>query len=249
MQIDVNMKTISIIIAILGIILGIIGGIDAIRLSVLSTDLVWNGLLALIMSILAIVGVLIFSKNMKMGSVQFIVSGIGIFIAIYLYGIYGAICLIVAGILGFVANMESDEEQEDNKMFLLLPVATVAIIFIVLIGSVAFGAIDMSTSSNAISVDNINSNIKTEYGSTSGEFKGNLHTDKEFSYLTVQVEFFDENGVSLSKTYGFTQNNVKPGVYEFSAYYYGSKIPSKAVIEVSSDFGGEPIYTHNVTIN
>lgn len=249
MEITLNLKTISTIVAVITVIIGIIEGLNVFSLSGLVSDFVFYGSLAIIIAILGLLGVYISKMDIRIAAIQYIIIGLGLFITIGYYGVIGCVIFVVAGVLAIVEYMQTKEEVTTDKKLFLIPVLTIIIIVLFLLVSVGLGILDSMAASDSVSFSDLSASISNEYGTTSGDLTGTLNVDKDFDYLEVKVSFYNSNNLTLYESYAYNGNNVHPGKYSIDAFYFGNEIPTKAVIEVYNEINSNPIYTQNVNIN
>ncbi len=79
MEITLNLKTISTIVAVIAVIIGIIEGLNVFSLSGLVPDFVFYGSLAIIIAILGLLGVYISKMDIRIAAIQYIIIGLGLF--------------------------------------------------------------------------------------------------------------------------------------------------------------------------
>lgn len=70
MEITINLKTVSTIVAIVAVIIGIIEGLNVFSLSGLVPDFVFYGSLAIIIAILGLLGVYISKMDIRIAAIQ-----------------------------------------------------------------------------------------------------------------------------------------------------------------------------------
>lgn len=117
MEITINLKTVSTIVAIVAVIIGIIEGLNVFSLSGLVPDFVFYGSLAIIIAILGLLGVYISKMDIRIAAIQYIILGLGLFIAIGYYGVIGCVIFIVAGVLAIAEYVQTKEEVTPDKSF------------------------------------------------------------------------------------------------------------------------------------
>lgn len=118
MEISINLKTVSTIVAIVAVIIGIIEGLNVFSLSGLVPDFVFYGSLAIIIAILGLLGVYISKMDIRIAAIQYIILGLGLFIAIGYYGVIGCVIFIVAGVLAIAEYVQTKNEvTPDKKLF------------------------------------------------------------------------------------------------------------------------------------
>lgn len=249
MEITINLKTVSTIVAIVAVIIGIIEGLNVFSLSGLVPDFVFYGSLAIIIAILGLLGVYISKMDIRIAAIQYIILGLGLFITIGYYGVIGCVIFIVAGVLAIAEYVQTKEEVTPDKKLFLIPVLTIIIIVLFLLASAGLGVLDSMSASDSVSFSGLSAAISNDYGVTSGDLTGTLNVDKDFDYLEVKVRFYNSNNLTLYESYAYTGSNVHPGKYSVDAFYYGNEMPTKAVIEVYNEVNGDLIHTQNVNIN
>ena len=230
MEITINLKTVSTIVAIVAVIIGIIEGLNVFSLSGLVPDFVFYGSLAIIIAILGLLGVYISKMDIRIAAIQYIILGL-------------------AGVLAIAEYVQTKEEVTPDKKLFLIPVLTIVIIVLFLLASAGLGVLDSMAASDSVSFSGLSAAISNDYGVTSGDLTGTLNVDKDFDYLEVKVRFYNSNNLTLYESYAYTGSNVHPGKYSVDAFYYGNEMPTKAVIEVYNEVNGDPIHTQNVNIN
>lgn len=117
MEITINLKTVSTIVAIVAVIIGIIEGLNVFSLSGLVPDFVFYGSLAIIIAILGLLGVYISKMDIRIAAIQYIILGLGLFITIGYYGVIGCVIFIVAGVLAIAEYVQTKEEVTRQKAF------------------------------------------------------------------------------------------------------------------------------------
>ena len=195
MEITINLKTVSTIVAIVAVIIGIIEGLNVFSLSGLVPDFVFYGSLAIIIAILGLLGVYISKMDIRIAAIQYII--LGLFIAIGYYGVIGCVIFIVAGVLAIAEYVQTKEEVTPDKKLFLIPVLTIVIIVLFLLASAGLGVLDSMAASDSVSFSGLSVAISNDYGVTSGDLTGTLNVDKDFDYLEVKVRFYNSNNLTL----------------------------------------------------
>lgn len=95
-------RTIELALGISGGVFGLIGGIFALLFSFFVSDALSLGISAVLASIVGIVGAIYVTKNPRWGGIILIISAIWLLISISLFGLLGAILLLIAGIVALV---------------------------------------------------------------------------------------------------------------------------------------------------
>ena len=219
MEVTINLKTISTIVAIIAIIIGIIEGLNVISLSGIVSDFVFYGSLAIIIAILGFLGVYVSKTNINIAAIQYIILGIGLFLTIGYYGVIGCVIFIVAGGLAFAEYIQAKDEVSTDEKLVLIPVLTIAILVLFLLISFGLGVLDGMAESDSVSFSDLSANIANEYGTTSGDLTGTLNVDKDFDYLTVKARFYNSDNLTLYESYAYTGSNVHSGKYSIDAFY------------------------------
>lgn len=247
----------SSILAILGIIFGVIGAIMAFSFSVLGSDLVINSSIAFVSSFLAIVGIWIAGKDDLIAGVTYIICGISVLIGISLLGVIPLILFVIAGALairdGRKARSEGEIDTDLNKKYWIVPVLVLLIIIVCAVAAQSSFDSGMSEDSKSIQISDVSNNLEESYGLVSGGINGKISTTKDFDYLQMEVDYFDDSGSNIYQdTIAWNKNNVTANQnYTFNSVYAGSgsEIPKKATIKVYKDFSTDNvIYEQNVTL-
>ncbi|RAP54831.1 MAG: hypothetical protein BZ137_00130 [Methanosphaera sp. rholeuAM130] len=263
------------IMAILAMVFGLGGAFAAYGLSGLSADLMTNGSITLVSSILGLAGIWLFNKDYKIAAAQYIVCGLGVLIGTSLFGILGFLFYLIAGVVAF---MEKDKvgniapinpeyvhnfgnsqtatvqiPQEDNKMLWLVPLASVIIIILVgVIGGLSYEN-DMNSKAQSIEITNVSSDLKASYGYYSGGIQANLKSQRDIDNVQIKAIWYSDSGAQLDETYdtGTISDITANQTYKLNFPYYQStdNKPAKAEIQVYESFGSELLYSHNVTFN
>ena len=103
-------RTTELVLGIIGGIFGLLGGIAAVIIGTFfdafgatgSSDIIITGSIAIIVSIIGIIGAILARNKPKLGGILMIVSGIIGFICIFVFYILGGIFLVIGGILALV---------------------------------------------------------------------------------------------------------------------------------------------------
>ena len=127
MEITINLKTVSTIVAIVAVIIGIIEGLNVFSLSGLVPDFVFYWSLAIIIAILGLLGVYISKMDIRIAAIQYIILGLGLFIAIGYYGVIGCVIFIVAGVLAIAEYVQTKDSANaiisENMRFVMKNIA------------------------------------------------------------------------------------------------------------------------------
>lgn len=234
-------KKLPIILAIIAVVLSIVEG--------LSTPMLMgyeNILISIGTGIIGgIIGILLIEKldEPLIGSVELIATGALIFMFIGRFGEIAAILFIVAAILtlylkGYYSN---------KKKLWAIPVLTIVLIFAILIGG---GIFYQMNASNSITVGNVSGSLNESYGYYDGDVSGDIFVGTNFDYLTVTVDYYDNQGTIIYSTIAWNSVNPENGKsYKFDGKYFGQKVPTRAEVKVlDSTKSTTPLYSENVTL-
>ena len=189
-----------------------------------------------------------FKKEYLIAGIQFIVTGILMTFLIGNMAFIGCIIFILAGILSIVLNKKYNI---NNKILLSLPVVTVILMILVGVLFVGIGDYNQSQLSKQVTLSNVNNDIAYSYGYYEGNLKGDIHFDTSLDDVSMEVEFMDENGKVLDKTYALTESSVEADkTYQFDAWYMKQEKPYTAQIILKNDAFSDvdPFYVQNVTL-
>ncbi len=216
------------IIAVLAMVFGLGGAFVAYSFSGLSAELITNGSISLVSSILGLLGIYLFEKDYKIAIVQYIICGIGVLVGTSLFGILGFIFYLMAAV---IAYMERDkggyissngledahffgEESEIRRRYSNFPkntnnstvywiIPTVSVIIIILVGVLGglSYANDMQAKSDGIELTNLSSDIKVEYGYYTGGVQGILKSQRDLDNVQIKGLWYSESGAQIDETY------------------------------------------------
>ena len=216
------------IIAVLAMVFGLGGAFVAYSFSGLSAELITNGSISLVSSILGLLGIYLFEKDYKIAIVQYIICGIGVLVGTSLFGILGFIFYLMAAV---IAYMERDkggyissngledahffgEESEIRRRYSNFPkntnnstvywiIPTVSVIIIILVGVLGglSYANDMQAKSDGIELTNLSSDIKVEYGYYTGGVQGILKSQRNLDNVQIKGLWYSESGAQIDETY------------------------------------------------
>ena len=263
------------IVAIIAMVCGLGGALSAYGLSGLSAELITNGSITLISSLLGLAGIWLFNKDYKIAMVQYIVCGLGVLIGTSFFGILGCLVYIIAAVVAFIEKDKVNNiapinpnythtfgnnpqpnmpvASQDNKILWLIPVASIIIIILVgVIGGLSYEN-DMTAKAQSIEITNISSDLKVSYGYYTGGIQGTLKSQRDLDNVQVKAVWYSESGAQLDETYDTGSiTDVKANqTYKLNMPYYKTSDdkPAKAEIRVYESFGQELLYSHNVTFN
>ena len=237
---------IPLILGIIGVIVGLVEG--------LSCPVLFGWINIMSEIVIAIVGgsfglyLYHFKKEYLSAGIQFIVTGILMTFLIGNMAFIGCIIFILAGILSIVLNKKYNI---NNKILLSLPVVTVILMILVGVLFVGIGDYNQSQLSKQVTLSNVNNDIAYSYGYYEGNLKGDIHFDTSLDDVSMEVEFMDENGKVLDKTYALTESSVEADkTYQFDAWYMKQEKPYTAQIILKNDAFSDvdPFYVQNVTL-
>lgn len=242
---DNKLILIPLILGIIGVIVGLIEG--------LSCPMLFGWINIVTEMLIAVVGGCLgiylfkFEKEYLIAGIQFVVTGILMAFLIGNMALIGCIIFILAGILAIVLTKKYNV---DNKVLLVLPVFTVILMVLVALLMVGVGDYNQNQLANQVTISNVENTIVPSYGYYDGYLKGDIHFDASLDYVSMEVEFLDENGKVLDKTFGLMDTTVKAGkTYQFEAVYMKQEKPYKAQISLKNDvLEDEPFYVQNVTL-
>lgn len=126
------------------------------------------------------------------------------------------------------------------------PIISVILLVLVAVAGQSIYNGYMSSSAEAINVNNISSSIALDYGYYTGEITGILTIKEDFDYLNAKIDFYDSSGAKMDNAaYVITQNNAKSGdTFNIKGFYSNKENPAKAILTVYNEFASnEPIYT------
>ena len=175
---------------------------------------------------------------------EFIVTGILVFMFIGRFGEISAILFIIAAILVlYFKGMHNS-----NKKLWAIPILTFVLVFVALI---AGGALYQINAENSVVVGNLSQNISDDgFGYYTGYLTGDIHVDSNFDYLTVKVDYYDNENKIIDSNIGWYGSNPQSGnTYKISSWYWEKIQPAKAkVYVVDSSNDDTPLYVENLTI-
>jgi hypothetical protein len=212
-----------------------------------------NAMVAIFASILGILGLWLSDKDNKIAAAQYIVVGLGLFIAIGAFGILGFIFFVIAALLSFRDKVQIESTEKIGGMNKLWFVPIVSLILLMIVGAGMESGIESNTEENskAITINDISNTISNSYGYYTGDLLATLSSSKAMDYIQVEVDYYDESGVKIdSSPFAFNENNIVPNhKYKIKAYYHSEEKPSKAEIKVYSDLSSSNLlYSKNVTL-
>ena len=264
------------IMAVLAFIFGLGGALVAYSWTGLSAELMTNGSISLVSSILGLIGIYLYEKDYKIAIAQYVLCGAGVLIGTSLYGVLGCVFFVLAAILAYVEKDKSgakagrfdevhfygDERQireryadfphkaSKNSIFWAVPVISVILIISVgVLGGLSYQH-DLHEKANGIEIINISSDLNVQYGYYSGGVKGILTSQNDINSVQIKGVWYAQDGSQIDQTYDTNiLNDIKAGQkYQLNIPYYQSsdKKPVKVVIEVYESFDKKPLFNQTV---
>lgn len=237
------LKKLPIILAIISILVSLAEGF--------STPVLmgWDSIMfSIFMGVIGgIIGLILVEKINEplIGSIEYIVTGVIIYMFIGRFGEFSVILFIITAIITLYIKGSSIK----NKKLITIPIITFALIFILLI---AGGALYQINAENSITVGNLTENITYNgYGYYDGYITGDINVDSDFDYLCVNVDYYDSQNKIIRSDIGWNELNPESGnTYKISSWYFENTPPEKAKITViDSEDSKTPLYSENITIN
>lgn len=244
---DNKLIIIPLILGIIGVVVGLAEG--------LSCPMLFGWINIMTEIVIAVVGgcfglyLYHFKQEYLIAGIQFIITGILMVLLIGNMAFIGCIIFILAGILSIFLTKKY---TVDNKRLLILPIFTVILMIIVAVLFVGLGEYNQSQLSNEVSISNLNNDIAYSYGYYDGYLKGDVYFDTSLDYVSMEVEFLDENGKVLDSTYALMDSSVEAGkTYQFEALYMKEEKPYTAQISMKNSALDDegPFYVQNVTLS
>lgn len=267
------------ILAILGFVFGLGGALVAYSMSGLSADLITNGSITLISSILGLIGIYLFEKDYRLAVAQYAIAGLGVLIGTSLMGILGFLLYLIAAIMSYIEREKSGskasgfdeiyfygDENEIRQRYVNFPtnsaknmiywaIPIVTIILIILAGALGDASYqnDLQNKADSIDITDITSDLKVSYGYYSGGVQGTLISQRDIENVQIKGVWFAEDGSQIDQTY---DSNIISDIkanqkYQLNIPYYKESTykPVKVVIEVYENFDEKPLYQKTVNFN
>lgn len=242
---DNKLILIPLVLGIIGVIVGLAEG--------LSCPMLFGWINIMTEMVIAVVGGCLgiflfkFKKEYLIAGIQFIITGVLMTFLIGNMALIGCIIFIIAGILAIVLTKKYNI---DNKVLLILPAFTVILMLLVAVLMVGVGEYNQSQLADQVSISNVQNTIAPSYGYYDGYLKGDVYFDTSLDYVSMEVEFLDENGKVLDTTYANMDTSVEAGkTYQFEAWYMKEEKPYKAQISIkNSALEEEPFYVQEVNL-
>ncbi len=249
------------ILAILALLFGIGGAIGAYGLSGISAELVTNGSITLVASLLGLIGVYLFEKDYKLAIIQYIICGLGVLIGTSLFGLLGCIFYIAAAIMAYVEKDKSgskadnmfddmhffgDERQIRQKypnfptnkakttIYYIIPIMTIILIILVgVLGDMSYQN-DLQNKADSIQLTNVSSDLKVNYGYYSGGVQGTLSSERDIEHVQIKGVWYSADGSQLDQTYDSNiMTDMKAGQkYQLNIPYYKESTNVPAKVEI-----------------
>ena len=237
---------IPLILGIIGVVIGIVEG--------LSCPVLFGWINIMSEMVIAVVGgcfglyLYHFKKEYLISGIQFIITGILMTFLIGNMALIGCIIFLVAGILSIFLTKKYNV---DNKFLLILPVFTVILMILIAGLFVGIGEYNQNQLSKQVTISNVHNDISESYGYYGGNLKGDIHFDTSLDYVTMEVEFMDENGKILENNYALMDSSVDADkTYQFETYYMKQEKPYTAqiILKNSASNDENPFYVRNITL-
>ncbi len=190
-----------------------------------------------------------FKEEYFIAGIQFIVTGILMVLLIGRMAIIGCIIFIIAGILAIFLHKKYNA---NNRILFTLPVFTVVLMFLFLFLMVGVSDYNQAQLTDQVNISNVNNTIQLSYGYYEGDVKGDICFGTDLDYVSMEMEFLDENGKVLDKAYPLIESSVEAGkTYQFDGMYFKEEKPYKAQITLKNDAldDEDPFYMQNITLN
>lgn len=229
------LAVISIVLAIVEVLFTpILMGYDSIMIS---------GLVAVIGGI---IGIYLMDKLNEplVAAINFISVAIVIFMFIGRFGEISAVLFVITAILLLYVK----GTHVYNRKFFAIPILMVVLVLLIfIIGGIAYNI----NAENSVKVGNITKDSKLSYNYWNSHVRGDIHIDTSFDYLSVNVNFYDQQNKIIYKAIGWNEIHPQSGkTYTFDGSYFGETPPAKAEIIVTDKSDSSHIlYTENVTFN
>jgi len=233
-----------IILGIIGIVLGILEGLNCPMLMGWE-NILFEMIVAIMGGCLGLILFKIFDEYLLAG-VEFIITGSLMYLALYNLALIGSILFIIAGVFSIVLF----KRGINDKKLISIPILTIVVPFLILIMIMAVSAVAESNLTNQVNISNVENSIVSDYGYYSGSLKGDIYLNADFEYIELDIEYFDADGKVLDSNYAWNQANAQSGkTYQFESSYYNKEQPVKAQITIYKDsIDKKPFYIQNVTL-
>ncbi len=246
LKLDNRTLLIPLILGVIGVFIGIGEGLSCPML------MGWENIVCEMISAIlgGCLGIILyhFQKEYLIAGIEFIITGILMVFFISNLALIGGFIFIIAGVLAIFLTKKLNA---DNKLLFAVPVATVIIVFLIIIVMAGMNIANQNSLSDSVSIDNVNNSIELSYGYYDGNVKGDIHFNKTIDYISMEMVFLDENGKILTSTYPLDVSSVEEGkTYQFDAFYMEEEKPYTAQISLKNDVSSdEPFYIQNITLN
>lgn len=241
---DNKLILIPLVLGIIGVIIGLVEG--------LSCPMLFGWMNIMTEMAIAIIGGCIglylyhFEKEYLIAGIQFIVTGILMVFLIGNMAFIGCIIFVIAGILSVILTKKYNVNK---KVLFALPVLTVILMIVFLVLMVGVGEYNQSQLADQVTISNIQNTITYSYGYYDGYLKGDAHFDTSLDYVSMEVEFYDQNGKVLDKTYALMDSSVKADqTYQFEALYMKQEQPYSAQITLKNNVNEDPFYVQDINL-
>lgn len=136
-----------------------------------------------------------------------------------------------------------------NKFWLIPLLSVILLVSVGIVGQSSYN-IDISSSRKAINITDVTVDISESYDYYSGDVSGVISSTKDFNYLSGEIIFYDESGAKISNANAYILTGESISTDEkikFTAPYFSSSKPVKAIVEIKDNMGSDPIYELEIT--
>ncbi|WP_455644720.1 hypothetical protein [Methanosphaera sp.] len=211
------------IFGVIGCVFAILGAIVAFFMAAFSSDLLTNGMMAMLAGLLGLLGIWLFDKDYRIAGVQYIVSGIGVLIGVSLFGILGLVFYLIAGLFAFMEKDKSAQTsttsstidsnvhyfgddsntnnipqqvtvKNNNTTLWIIPIITIVLVFV--IGFAGTSSFDLASAQSGDAIEINNVSIQSE-GYSMYTVSCDITPHKSFSYLSMKVIFYDSSNAVI----------------------------------------------------
>lgn len=249
------------ILAVLGCLFGFFGAFFAYSFSGLSSDLMTNGSITLVASLLGLLGIYLFYKDYRVAITQYVICGLGVLIGTSLVGSLGFIFYIIAAVVAYVervpvqnTNVNTMPSQnthyfgndannqmppvtqsyEDNKKLWIIPVVSLIVIILVGVGGQLSYNNDLNSKAEGIELTNISSDLEVSYGYYSGGVQATLTSKRDIDSVQLKAIWYSADGTQIDETYDSNSfSSIKANqAYRLDFPYFESSDKKPAKAEI-----------------
>lgn len=245
-KINNKLKLLPLILGILGIIIGVIEGLNCPLL------FGWESILTemIIVVVGGLIALYLYQKTDEtlITAVQFMLTGILMYALLRNMATYGAIIFIVSGIL--VLFISNNDFNIRNKKLISLPVLTVVLFVAILLVIGVSGEMFESNLENEVSLNNMAVATDEDFGFYDVNISGDLQLNTSIDYIEADVVYYDDESRILYTDTSFVENNPKTGeIYKIKSSYFDTYKPSRAEITLKNDpTDNNTFYSQNLTL-